>query len=81
MQTRMLAIYMLIPNLTVARLEQFWTPQLRIQTEWPTEAGLTENKPSFIWNPHVIISCQNIFTANVAQKLISVATSLRPFIG
>jgi len=31
--TRMLAMNMLIPNLTVARQEQFRLPQLRIQRE------------------------------------------------
>jgi len=56
-ETTILAINVSIPNLTVARLEQFWTPQLQIQTERPTEAGLSENKPSFIRNPHVLISC------------------------
>ena len=74
-KTRMLAI-----NLTVARLEQFRTLQLRIQRERPTDAGLTENKPSFIGNPHVVISCQNPFSANVVTKLVSMATSLRPAI-
>jgi len=39
----MLAINVLIPNLTVARLEQFRTPQLRIQRSRPTDAGLTED--------------------------------------
>jgi len=76
----MLAINVSIPNLTVARLEQFWMPQLRIQREQPTDAGLTENKPSFVRNPHVIISRQNPLAANVVPKLVSMATSLRPLI-
>ena len=46
--TRMLAINVSIPNLTVARLELFWSPQLQIQRAQPTEVGVTENKPSFI---------------------------------
>ena len=49
----MLAINVSIPNLTVARLKQFRSPQLRIQTERPTDAGLTENKPSFIRGANV----------------------------
>ena len=36
-KARMLAINELIPNLTVARLEQFRSPQLRIQRERPTD--------------------------------------------
>ena len=79
--TRMLAINVSIPNLTVARLEQFRTPQLRIQRDRPTDAGFTENKPSFIPNPHVIISLSHYpFAANVVPKLVSMATSLRPSI-
>jgi len=65
-----------IPNLTVARLEQFRTPQLRIQRERPTDAGLTENKPSFIRNAHVVVSRQNHFAANIVPKLVSMATSI-----
>ena len=38
--------------------------------------GLTENKPSFIWKPHVI-SRQSPFAANVVPKLVAMATSLR----
>ena len=38
--TRMSAINVSIPNLTVARLEQFRSPQLRIQTELPTDVGV-----------------------------------------
>jgi len=75
-----MAINVSIPNLTVARLEQFRTPQLRIQRERPTDAGLTENKPSFIRNPHVVISRQNPFAANALPKLVFMATSLRPAI-
>jgi len=77
--TRTLAINVSIPNLTVAHLQQFRTPQLRIQRERPTDAGLTENKPSFIRNPHVI-SRQNPFAADALPKLVSMATSLRPAI-
>jgi len=38
--TRVLAIDVSIPNLTVARLEQFRSPQLRIQREQPTDVGI-----------------------------------------
>jgi len=38
--TRMLAINASIPNLTVARLQQFLLPQVRIQTERPTYIGV-----------------------------------------
>jgi len=76
----MLAINVSIPNLTVTSLEQFRTPQLQIQRERPTDAGLTENKPSFKRNPHVVISRQNPFADNVVQKLVSMATSLTPLI-
>jgi len=35
--TRMLVINVSIPNVTVARVEQFQPPQLRIQRERPTD--------------------------------------------
>jgi len=38
--TRMLTINVSITNLTVARLEQFRPPQLRIQKEQPTDVGV-----------------------------------------
>jgi len=38
--TRMLVINVSIPNRTVARLEQFRSPQLRFQRERPTNAGV-----------------------------------------
>jgi len=38
--TRLLAKHVSVPNLTVACLEQFWSPQLRIQRERPTDAGV-----------------------------------------
>jgi len=38
--TRMLAINVSIPNLTVARQEQFRSPQLPIQTEPPSDVGV-----------------------------------------
>jgi len=41
---------------------------------------LTENKPSFIRKPHVVISRQSPFAANVVPKLVAVAISLRPLI-
>jgi len=75
----MLAISVSIPNLTVARLEQFRPPQVRIQTERQTQ-GLTENKPSFIRKPHVVTSHQSPFAANIVSQLVAMATSLRPFI-
>jgi len=63
--TRMLAINVSIPNLTVSRLEQFRSPQLRIQKERPTDVyGLTENKPSFTRKHHVVIFRQSPFAAN-----------------
>jgi len=76
----MLAINVSIPNLTVAHPEQFQTSQLRIQRERPKNARLTENKPSFIRNPHVLISRQKPFAANAVPQLVSMATSLRPSI-
>jgi len=76
----MLTINVSIPNLTVARLEQFRTPQLLIQRERPADGGLTENKPSFIRNPQVVISRQNPFPVSVVPKLVSMATFLRPSI-
>ena len=66
--TRMLAINMSIPNLTVARLEQFPSPQM------------TDNKPSFTRKPHVVIFRQSPFAANAVPKLVVMATSLRPSI-
>ena len=42
--------------------------------------GLTENKSSFIRKPHVVISRQSPFAANIATKLVATATSLRPSI-
>jgi len=36
----MLAINVSVPNLTVARLEQFRSPQLQIQRERPTDIGV-----------------------------------------
>ena len=71
----MLTINVSIPNLTVARLEQFRSPQLRIQRQRPTD-GLTENKPSFIRKPHVVISRQSSFAADAVPKLVVIATSL-----
>ena len=66
--TRMLAINVSIPNLTVARLEQFPSPQM------------TDNKPSFTRKPHVVIFRQSPFAANAVLKLVAMATSLRPSI-
>ena len=40
----------------------------------------SENKPSFIRKPHVVISRQSLFAANVAPKLVAMTTSLRPSI-
>jgi len=39
-ETRILAINVSIPNGTIARMEQFRSPQLRIQRERPTDAGV-----------------------------------------
>jgi len=64
----MLEINVSIPNLTVARLEQFPSPQM------------TDNKPSFTQKPHVIIFRQSPFAANAVPKLVAMATSLRPSI-
>ena len=63
-QTRMLAINVSIPNLTVARLEQFTSPQM------------TDNKPFFTRKPHVVIFRQSSFAANAVPKLVAMATSL-----
>ena len=70
----MLAINVPIPNLIVARLEQFLSPQLQIQRQ--PRIGLTENKLSFIRNPHVVISRQSPFAVNVVPKLVAMATCL-----
>ena len=64
----MLAINVSIPNLTVARLEHFPSPQM------------TDNKPSFTRKPHVVIFRQGPFAANAVPKLVAMATSLRPSI-
>ena len=67
-RTRMLAINVSIPNLTVARVEQFPSPQM------------TDNKPSFTRKPHVVIFRHSPFVANAVPKLVAMATSLRPSI-
>ena len=59
--TRMLAINVSIPNLTVARLEQFPSPQM------------TDNKPSSARKPHVVIFRQSPFAANAVPKLVAMA--------
>ena len=59
----MLGINVSIPNLTVARLEQFPSPQM------------TDNKPSFTRKPHVVIFIQSQFAANAVPKLVAMATS------
>ena len=62
--TRMLAINVSIPNLTVAHLEQFRPPQLYESRESDQETqGLTENNLSFIRNPHVVIFRRRPFAA------------------
>jgi len=76
----MLAINVSIP---IFQPDSRWPGALNVTTtnpERPTDAGLTENKPSFIRNPDVIISHQNPFAANVVPKLVSMATALRPSI-
>ena len=67
-KTRMLAINVSIPNLTVARLEQFSSRQM------------TDNKPSFTRKPHVVTFHQSSFASNAVPKLVAMATSLRPSI-
>ena len=62
----MLAINVSIPNLTVARLEQFPSPYM------------TDNEPSITRKPHVVIFRQSPFAANAVPKLVAMATSLRP---
>ena len=62
--TRLLAINVSIPNLTVARLQHFPSPQM------------TDNKPSFTRKPHVVIFRQSSFAANAVPKLVAMATSL-----
>jgi len=66
--TRMLAINVSIPNLTVARLVQFPSPQM------------TDNNSSFTLKSHVVIFRQSPFAANAVPKLFAMATSLRPAI-
>jgi len=66
--TRMLAINVSIPNLTVARLEQLPSPQM------------TDNKPSFTRKLHVVVFRQCPFAANAVPKLVAMATSLGPSI-
>jgi len=56
----MLAINVSIPNLTVARLEQFPSPQM------------TDNKPYFTRKPHVVIFRQSPFSANAVPKLVAI---------
>ena len=65
-KTRMLAINVSIPKLTVARLEQFPSPQM------------TDNKSSFTRKPHVVIIRQSKFAANAVPTLVAMATSLDP---
>ena len=60
----MLAINVSIPNLTVARLEQFPLPQM------------TDNKPSFTRKPHVVIFRQGPFAANEPLAHILVLTEI-----
>ena len=67
-KTRLLAINVSIPSLTVARLEHFSSPQM------------TDNKPSFTRKPHVVIFRQSSFAANAVPKLVAMASSLRPSI-
>ena len=67
-KSRTLAINVPIPNLTVARLEQFPSPQM------------TDNEPSFTRKPHVVIFRQSPFAANAVPKLVAMATSLIPSI-
>ena len=64
----MLAINVSIPNLTVARLEQFPSPQM------------TDNKPTFTRKHRIVIFRQSPFAANAVPKLVAMATSLRPSI-
>jgi len=64
----MLAINVSIPNVTVARLEQFPSPQM------------TDNKPSFTRKRHIVNFCQSPFAANAVPKLVAMATSLTPSI-
>ena len=66
--TRMLAINVSIPNLTVARLVHFPSPQM------------ADNKPSFTRKPHVVVFRQCPFAANAVPKLVAMATSLGPSI-
>ena len=67
-KTRLLAINVSIPNLTVARLEQSPSPQM------------TDNKPSFTRKLHVVIFRQSSFAPNAVPKLVVMAMSLIPSI-
>jgi len=69
--TRTLAINVSIPNLSVAHLEQFQLPQLWKQRERPTDIGIDWTLSILTRNPHVVISRQRPFIANVAPKAMS----------
>jgi len=73
----MLAINESIPNLTVATPVRHRNYESR-ESDQQTQGGL--KKPSSIRNPHVVISRQNPFAANVVPTLVSMATFLRPSI-
>ena len=62
----MLAINVSLPNLTVARLEQFPSPHM------------TDNKPSFTRKPHVVSFRQSPFAANVVPNWLPWQRPLDP---
>ena len=72
----MLAINVSIPNLTVARREQFRSPQLQIQKERPTDVGVDWKQSILYTKSPCRYFPSEPFTANVVPKLIAMATSL-----
>jgi len=80
-KTRMLAINVSIPNLTIARLEQFRSPQLRIQKERPTDVGV-DRKQTVLYTKSSCryLPSESLYAANVVPKLGAMTTSLRPSI-
>jgi len=75
-ETRLLAINVSIPNLTVARLEQFRLPQLPIQREPPSDVGVEWSR-TILYTKASCRYCPSQATANVVSKLVAMATSLR----
>ena len=72
----MLAINVSIPNLTVARLEQFRPPRVRIQTAQPTDTGWLKAHHT-LYDSLMPLSPVGIHLQLMqTQKLVAMATSL-----